>query len=110
MSVSKTISFLIRSFLFMGVLMNTIYIPIHQSVRFINDDSFELVESSWKENQEEEEDEKRDKKEVEKVEYQIFHQRNILFLANSNSLFDIKSIIYYHFKLEIPFPPPDSIV
>ena len=45
MNVSKTISFLIRSFLFIGVLMNTIYIPIHQSVRFINDDSFELVES-----------------------------------------------------------------
>ncbi|MGI9540734.1 MAG: hypothetical protein ACR2MI_01605 [Flavobacteriaceae bacterium] len=101
---------LVHFFLLAGIMTNSIYIPVYQSVMQINDDTFERVESNWNETQEEEGDEKRDKNEDKKIELQILFQKNIKFSGFSKSLFDVKSIIQYQFKLEIPFPPPDRIV
>ena len=101
---------IVHLFLLAGIMTNSICIPVYQSVMQINDDTFERVESNWNETQEEEGDEKRDKNEDKKIEYQILFQKNIKFSCFSKSLFDVKSIIQYQFKLEIPFPPPDRIV
>lgn len=101
---------LVHFFLLAGIMTNSIYIPVYQSVMQINDDTFERVESNWNETQEEEGDEKRDKNDDKKIEYQILYQKNIQFTGFSKSLFDVKASIHYRFKLEIPFPPPDRIV
>ena len=101
---------LVHFFLLAGIMTNSIYIPVYQSVMQINDDTFERVESNWNETQEEEGDEKRDKNDDKKIEYQILYQENIQFTGFSKSLFDVKASIHYQFKLEIPFPPPDRIV
>jgi len=100
---------LVHFFLLAGIMTNSIYIPVYQSVMQINDDTFERVETNWNETQEEEGDEKRDKNDDKKTEYQIY-QKNIQFSGFSKSLFDVKSSIQYQFKLEIPFPPPDRTV
>lgn len=106
----KLFCVVVHFFLLAGIMTNSIYIPVYQSMMQINDDTFEMVESNWNETQEEEGDEKRDKNDDKKIEYQILYQKNIQFSGFTKSLFDVKSSIHYQFKLEIPFPPPDRIV
>ena len=101
---------IVHFFLLAGIMTNSVYIPVYQSVMQINDDTFERIESNWNETQEEESDEKRDKNDDKKIEYQILHQKNIQFSGFTKSLFDVKSSILYQFKLEIPFPTPDRVV
>jgi hypothetical protein len=101
---------IVHFFLLAGIMTNSVYIPVYQSVMQINDDTFERIESNWNETQEEESDEKRDKNDDKKIEYQILHKKNIQFSGFTKSLFDVKSSILYQFKLEIPFPPPDRVV
>ena len=101
---------IVHFFLLAGIMTNSVYIPVYQSVMQINDDTFERIESNWNETQEEESDEKRDKNDDKKIEYQILHQKNIQFSGFTKSLFDVKSSILYQFKLEILFPPPDRVV
>ena len=110
MSSYTSFTFLVRFFLLAGVFMNSLCIPIYQSIRFINDNTFEIVENNWLENQEEEDEDKREKKENKKIEYQITLQNKNCFSGNSNSLFDVATRINYQFQLEIPFPPPDTRV
>ena len=101
---------IVHFFLLAGIMTNSVYIPVYQSVMQINDDTFERIESNWNETQEEESDEKRDKNDDKKIEYQILHKKNIQFSGFTKSLFDVKSSILYQFKLEIPFPTPDRVV
>ena len=101
---------IVHFFLLAGIMTNSVYIPVYQSVMQINDYTFERIESNWNETQEEESDEKRDKNDDKKIEYQILHKKNIQFSGFTKSLFDVKSSILYQFKLEIPFPPPDRVV
>ena len=110
MSSFTSFTFLVRFFLLAGVFMNSLCIPIYQSIHFINDNTFEIVENNWMENQEEEDEDKREKKENKKIEYQITLQNKNYFSGNSNSLFDVATRINYQFQLEIPFPPPDTRV
>lgn len=59
---------------------------------FYNDNTFEIVENNWMENQEEEDEDKREKKENKKIEYQITLQNKSYFSGNSNT--DQKSHAY----------------
>ena len=62
---------IVHFFLLAGIMTNSVYIPVYQSVMQINDDTFERIESNWNETQEEESDEKRDKNDDKKIEYHV---------------------------------------
>lgn len=105
----KPLKLLVQYLLFIGILMNTLFIPIYQNICFVSDENFEVVEIDWKENPEEDDD-KREKKENKKVVFQISILHNVPFSGYSKLLFDIKSDIKNIFHLEIPSPPPDVLV
>ena len=105
----KPLKLLVQYLLFIGILMNTLFIPIYQNICFVSDEKFEVVEIDWKENPEEDDD-KREKKENKKVVFQISILHNVSFSGYSKLLFDIKFDVKNIFHLEIPSPPPDMLV
>jgi len=109
MSKYKPLKLLVQYLLFIGILMNTLFIPIYQNICFVSYENFEVVEIDWKENPEEDDD-KREKKENKKVVFQIPILHNVPFSGYSKLLFDIKFDIKNIFRLEIPSPPPDVLV
>ena len=109
MSKYKPLKLLVQYLLFIGILMNTLFIPIYQNICFVSYENFEVVEIDWKENPEEDDD-KREKKENKKVVFLIPILHNVPFSGYSKLLFDIKFDIKNIFRLEIPSPPPDVLV
>ena len=109
MSKYKPLKLLVQYLLFIGILMNTLFIPIYQNICFVSYENFEVVEIDWKENPEEDDD-KREKKENKKVVFQISILHNVSFSEYSKLLFDIKFDVKNIFHLEIPSPPPDMLV
>ena len=109
MSKYTPLKLLVQYLLFIGILMNTLFIPIYQNICFVSDENFEVVEIDWKENPEEDDD-KREKKENKKVVFQISILHNVSFSGYSKLLFDIKFDVKNIFHLEIPSPPPDMLV
>jgi len=47
----KLFCVVVHFFLLAGIMTNSIYIPVYQSMMQINDDTFEMVESNWNETQ-----------------------------------------------------------
>ena len=78
MSKYKPLKLLVQYLLFIGILMNTLFIPIYQNICFVSDENFEVVEIDWKENPEEDDD-KREKKENKKVFFILkFHHPHLI--------------------------------
>tara|TARA_B110000977_G_scaffold59641_1_gene81009 strand:+ start:1689 stop:2009 length:321 start_codon:yes stop_codon:yes gene_type:complete len=106
MSNYKPLKLIIQYLLFIGILMNILFIPVYQNICFASDDNFEIIEIDWKGNQEEDDD----KKENKKVVFQVSIVHNVLFLGYSKLLFEIRSNIQNIIHLEIPSPPPDVLI
>jgi|TARA_B110000259_G_C13902078_1_gene357292 hypothetical protein len=102
MSNYKPLKLIIQYLLFIGILMNILFIPVYQNICFASDDNFEIVEIDWKGNQEEDDDKK--------VVFQVSIVHNVLFLGYSKLLFEIRSNIQNIIHLEIPSPPPDVLI
>ena len=102
MSNYKPLKLIIQYLLFIGILMNILFIPVYQNICFASDDKFEIVEIDWKGNQEEDDDKK--------VVFQVSIVHNVLFLGYSKLLFEIRSNIQNIIHLEIPSPPPDVLI
>ena len=102
MSNYKPLKLIIQYLLFIGILMNILFIPVYQNICFASDDNFEIVEIDWKGNQEEDDDKK--------VVFQVSIVHNVLFLGYSKLLFEIRYNIQNIIHLEIPSPPPDVLI
>ena len=96
MSNYKPLKLIIQYLLFIGILMNILFIPVYQNICFASDDNFEIVEIDWKGNQEEDDDKK--------VVFQVSIVHNVLFLGYSKLLFEIRSNILNIIHLEILNP------